>query len=45
LMISVSVPAKFPSADMLRQLYKDMQLDVSTDSITYYNSKQLTTNN
>ena len=41
LMTSVSVPVKFPSADMLRDLYKGMQLDTSADSIAYCNSGQL----
>ena len=41
LMASVSVPAKFPSADALRQLYTGMQLDAAADSITYCNSGQL----
>ena len=40
-MASVSVPAKFPSADVLRQLYAGMQLDAAADSITYCNSGQL----
>jgi len=41
LMTSVSVPARFPSADMLRDLYTGMQLDTFADSIAYCNSGQL----
>jgi thiosulfate/3-mercaptopyruvate sulfurtransferase len=41
LMTSVGVPARFPSADMLADLYKGMKLDASADSIAYCNSGQL----
>jgi thiosulfate/3-mercaptopyruvate sulfurtransferase len=41
LMTIVAVPARFPSADMLADLYKGMKLDASADSIAYCNSGQL----
>ena len=41
LMTEVAVPARFPDADTMREIYRGMQLDVAADSIAYCNSGHL----